>query len=101
MILTSCTAILPVFFFLFLSVLLVVVLTTCDSFSLSSSSDLESVVKIGLIISLYIDTLYGKLIISVLLVSNSNPPPKRKGGSGEYSISSHHWLAVAMDLAKI
>ena len=26
-----------------------------------------------------------------------DPPPKRKGGSGEYSIASHHGLAVAMD----
>ena len=27
------------------------------------------------------------------------PPPKRKGGSGEYSTASHHGLAVAMDSA--
>jgi len=27
-------------------------------------------------------------------------PPRRKGGSGEYSTSSHYGLAVAMDSAK-
>ena len=35
-----------------------------------------------------------------LLVSFPDPPPKRKGGSGEYSTSSHYGLAVAMDSAK-
>ena len=34
------------------------------------------------------------------LVSCPDPPPKRKGGSGEYSTSSHHGLAVAMDSAR-
>ena len=34
------------------------------------------------------------------LVSFPDPPPKRKGGSGEYSTASHHGLAVAMDSAK-
>ena len=29
-----------------------------------------------------------------------DPPPRRKGGSGEYSTSSHYGLAVAMDSAK-
>ena len=28
-----------------------------------------------------------------------DPPPKRKGGSGEYSTASHHGLAIAMDSA--
>ena len=36
----------------------------------------------------------------MLLVSFPDPPPKRKGGSGEYSAASHHGLAVAMDSAK-
>ena len=44
MILTSCTAILPAVLLLFLSVL-VVVLSTCDFFSLSPLSDLESIVR--------------------------------------------------------
>ena len=30
----------------------------------------------------------------------TDPPPKRKGGSGKYSTSSHYGLAVAMDSAK-
>ena len=34
------------------------------------------------------------------LVSFPDPPPKRKGGSGEYSTASHHGLAIAMDSAK-
>ena len=34
------------------------------------------------------------------VVSYPDPPPKRKGGSGEYSTSSHHELAIAMDSAK-
>ena len=29
-----------------------------------------------------------------------DPPLKRRGGSGEYSTSSHYGLAVAMDPAK-
>ena len=29
-----------------------------------------------------------------------DPPPKRKGGSGEYSTASHHRLAFAMNSAK-
>ena len=29
-----------------------------------------------------------------------DPPPIRKGGSGEYSTSSHHGLDVAMDSAR-
>ena len=29
-----------------------------------------------------------------------DPPPKRKGGTGEYSTASDYWLAVAMDSAK-
>ena len=45
MILTSCTTILPAVRFLFLLVVLVVMLSKCDSFSLSSLSDLESVVN--------------------------------------------------------
>ena len=36
-ILTSCTAVLPAVLFLFLPVVMVVVVSTCDSFSLSSS----------------------------------------------------------------
>ena len=35
-----------------------------------------------------------------ILVSFPDPPPKRKGGSGEYSTASHHGLAIAMDSAK-
>ena len=31
------------------------------------------------------------------VVSFPDPPPKRKGGSGEYSTSSHYGLPVAMD----
>ena len=34
------------------------------------------------------------------IVSFPDPPPKRKGGSGEYSTISHYGLAVAMDSAK-
>ena len=34
------------------------------------------------------------------LVSFPDPPPERKGGSGEYSAASHHGLAVAMNSAK-
>ena len=34
------------------------------------------------------------------IVSFPDPPPKRKGGSGEYSTSSHYGLAVAMDSTK-
>ena len=34
------------------------------------------------------------------LVLFPDPPPRRKGGSGEYSTSSHYGLAVAMDSAK-
>ena len=34
------------------------------------------------------------------LVSFPDPPPKRKGGSEEYSTSSQYGLAVAMDSAK-
>ena len=34
------------------------------------------------------------------LVLFPDPPPKRKGGSDEYSTSSHYGLAVAMDSAK-
>ena len=34
------------------------------------------------------------------LVSYPDPPPKRKGGSGEYSTSSHYGLAVAMESTK-
>ena len=29
-----------------------------------------------------------------------DPPPKRKGGSGEYSTASHHGLVITMDSAK-
>ena len=29
-----------------------------------------------------------------------DPPPKGKGGSGEYGTASHHGLAVAVDSAK-
>ena len=36
----------------------------------------------------------------VALVSFPDPPPKRNGGSGEYSTSSHYGLAVAMESAK-
>ena len=36
----------------------------------------------------------------VMLVSNPDPSLKMKGGSGEYSTSSHHGLAVAMDFTK-
>ena len=39
-ILTSCNAVLPAVLFLFLPVVLVVVISTCDSFSLSSLSDI-------------------------------------------------------------
>ena len=35
-----------------------------------------------------------------LIVTFRDPPPKRKGGSGEHSKASHHGLAVAMDSAK-
>ena len=35
-----------------------------------------------------------------VVVSFPDPPPKRKGGSGEYSTTSHYGLAVAMDSAK-
>ena len=35
------------------------------------------------------------------LVSFPDPPPKRKGGSGEYCISSHYGLAAAMDTKKL
>ena len=35
-----------------------------------------------------------------ILVSFPDPPLKRKGGSGEYSTSSHYGLVVAMDSAK-
>ena len=35
-----------------------------------------------------------------VLVLFPDPPPKRKGGSGEYSTSSHYGLVVAMDSAK-
>ena len=35
-----------------------------------------------------------------LVVSFPDPPPKKKGGSGEYSAASHLGLAVAMDSAK-
>ena len=31
------------------------------------------------------------------LVSFPDPPPKRKGGSGEYSTSSHYGLAVVLN----
>ena len=34
------------------------------------------------------------------LVSYLDPPPKRKGGSGKYSIAFYYGLAVAMDSAK-
>ena len=34
------------------------------------------------------------------IVSYPDPPPKRKGGSGEYSAASCHGLAVTMDSAK-
>ena len=40
------------------------------------------------------------LSCGLALFSYPDPPPKRKGGSGEYSTSSHHGLAVAMDSAK-
>ena len=33
-------------------------------------------------------------------VSFPDPPPKRKGGSGEYTTASHHGLANAMDATK-
>ena len=36
----------------------------------------------------------------VALVSFPDPPPKRKGGSGEYSTASHYGLAVAMESTK-
>ena len=40
-------------------------------------------------------------ILEVLkVVSFPDPPPKRKGGSSEYSAASHHGLAVTMDSAK-
>ena len=35
----------------------------------------------------------------IQLVSNPDPPPMRKGGSGEYSTSLHYGVAVAMDSA--
>ena len=41
-----------------------------------------------------------KFRLSKWLVSFPDPPPRRKGGSGEYSIDSHHGLAVAMNFAK-
>ena len=44
--------------------------------------------------------LIGQLYIRMYLVSSPDPPPKRKGGSGEYSAASHHGLAVAMDSGK-
>ena len=34
------------------------------------------------------------------LVSFPDPPPRRKGGSGEYSTSSHYGLAAAIDSPK-
>ena len=37
---------------------------------------------------------------AMCIVSFPDPPPKRKGGSGEYSTSSHYGLAVAMESAK-
>ena len=42
----------------------------------------------------------GIYIAALNLVSFPEPPPKRKGGSGEYSTSSHYGLAVAMVKAK-
>ena len=39
-----------------------------------------------------------KCIFNASLVSD--PPPKRKGGSGKYNTSSPYGLAVAMDSAK-
>ena len=39
-------------------------------------------------------------LASLYIVSFPDPPPKRKGGSGEYSTASHHGLAIAMDSAK-
>ena len=44
--------------------------------------------------------LFEPLFKTGKLVLYPDPPPKRKGGSGEYSTSSHHGLAVAMDSAK-
>ena len=41
-----------------------------------------------------------QLYIRMYLVSSPDPPPKRKGGSGEYSAALHHGLAVAMDSGK-
>ena len=39
-------------------------------------------------------------VVMCVVVSFPDPPPKRKGGSGEYSTTSHYGLAVAMDSAK-
>ena len=41
-----------------------------------------------------------KFLYKQELVSFPDLPPKRKGGSGEYSTSSHYGLAVAMDSTK-
>ena len=38
--------------------------------------------------------------MQVNIVSFPDPPPKRKGGSGEYSTPSHYGLAVAMESAE-
>lgn len=45
-----------------------------------------------------IETLGHVLMFSCSL--ELRPLPKRKGGSDEYSTSSHYWLAVAMDSTK-
>ena len=44
--------------------------------------------------------LHKFIAIKKNLVLFPDPPPKRKGGSGEYSTASHHGLAIAMDSAE-
>ena len=48
----------------------------------------------------YKHDLYWYVSDTLNVVSFPDPPPKRKGGSGEYSTSSDHGLAIAMDSAK-
>ena len=38
---------------------------------------------------------YGAKLSGHCIVSYPDPPPERKGGSGEFSTASHHGLAVA------
>ena len=49
---------------------------------------------------LYANDLCFLLSVTPTIVSFPDLPPKRKGGSGKYSTSSHYGLAVAMDSAK-